>query len=140
MAPGYLYAIGAAITWGLLYALDGKILSKMSPINLLFVQSLFIGLLVLPFVTFGNGMQDLTKNRAIWPLIALTAFLAVISNFWILKSIKLIGPITASSFEISYPFFVALFSMLLFGGRLSLPTILGGVLIFLGSLTVIRYG
>lgn len=140
MEYGYLYAIGAAVTWGLLYAVDGKILSKISPMNLLFIQSLLIGLLALPFVVFGNGTQDLLKNRAMWLIIALTATLAVISNFWILKSIKLVGATTASSFEISYPFFVAIFSTLLFGARFGLPTIAGGILIFPGSSIVIRYG
>lgn len=140
MERGYLYAIGAAVLWGLLYTIDGKILSKMSPMNLLFVQSLLIGLVALPFVAFGNGTENLAKNRAMWPLIALTALLAVISNFWILKSIKIIGPTNASLFEISYPFFVAIFSAMLFGTHFGLPTIAGGIIIFLGSVIVIRYG
>lgn len=140
MEPGYFYAIGAAVLWGLLYTIDGKILSKMSPIHLLFVQSLFIGLVALPFVTFGNGIRDFTKNPMMWFLVALTALIAVISNFWILRSIKILGPTNASLFEISYPFFVAIFSTLLFGSRFSFPTIAGGVIIFLGSVIVIRYG
>lgn len=140
MEPGYLYAIGAAVTWGLMYAIDEKILSKISPLNLLFIQCVLIALILLPFFIVSNGLADLTKNRAIWLLLALTVLLAVIGNFWILKSIQLLGATTASSFEISYPFFVAIFSMLLFGARLSLPVVMGGILIFLGSIVIIRYG
>ena len=140
MEPGYLYAIGAAVTWGLMYAIDGKILEKFSPMNLLFIQCFLLAIVTLPFFILGNGWADLTKNRAVWPLIALTILLAVIANFWILKSIQLLGATTASSFEISYPFFVAIFSMLLFGARLSLPVVMGGMLIFLGSIVIIRYG
>lgn len=140
MEPGYLYAIGAAVTWGLMYAMDEKVLSKISPMNLLFVQCFLIALVTLPFFIMGNGLVDLTKNRTIWPLLALTILLAVIANFWIFKSIQLLGATTASSFEISYPFFVAIFSTLLFGARFGLPTLFGGLLIFLGSIIVIRYG
>lgn len=140
MERGYLYAIGAAITWGLMYAIDEKILSRISPMNLLFVQCFLLAIVTLPFFVLGDGRQDLLKNRNMWPLVGLTIVLAVVGNFWILKSIKMLGATTASSFEISYPFFVAIFSMFLFGTRVSLPVIAGGILIFLGSIIVIRYG
>lgn len=140
MERGYLYAIAAAVTWGLLYAVDGKILSRLEPMSLLFLQSLLIAIITLPFFGMGNGWADITKNRSMWQLIALITLLGAIANFWIFKSIKMIGATNASLFEISYPFFVAMFSVLLFGEQLSLLTIAGGILIFLGSLMVIRYG
>lgn len=141
MERGYLYAIGAAIAWGLMYAMDGKILAKMAPGNLLFVQSLFMTILMLPFFLWNKGIEDLqSAGTSKQLLIGATVLLATVANVWILTSIKLLGPTVASSFEISYPFFVAIFSMLLFGGRLSWPVGLGGVIIFIGSLIIIRYG
>jgi uncharacterized membrane protein len=39
--------------------------------------------------------------------------------------------------EISYPLFVALFSVLFFKGQLQMPVVVGGVFIFIGSAIIV---
>ena len=42
--------------------------------------------------------------------------------------------------EISYPLFVALFSVFLFQGQLQLPVVIGGAFIFIGAAIIVLAG
>ena len=50
---GFLYAIGAAVTWGMVYALDQKILIKLSPLAVLITTSVITILIGVPLMTGG---------------------------------------------------------------------------------------
>lgn len=135
MNIGFLYAVGAALTWGLVYTIDQKILTNVSPIALLFINSIVTAVIVLPLVFFnrdgvktllGSGQQNLA-------LILLSLLLATLANFLIFSAIKHIGASSASVIEIAYPFFVVLFSIILFKITPSVWFFLGGILIFIGS-------
>lgn len=52
MNIGFIYAIGAAITWGLVYTIDQKILQGTSPMTLIFVDSLVAAIIMLPHCFF----------------------------------------------------------------------------------------
>ena len=64
--------------------------------------------------------------------------LAITANFLILTSVKLLGAAPASVIEISYPFFVVLFTVLLYGARMSVQFIAGAALVFLGSALIMK--
>ena len=70
-------------------------------------------------------------------LVGLTLATATAAALAILGSIQLLGANKSAVLEISYPLFVALFSVLLFKGQLHPPVILGGIFIFIGSAIIV---
>ncbi len=137
---GLLYAIAAAITWGLVYTLDQKILLTASPFALVFIDSLLTTALLLPFIIIQRpALISLASTQSrIWVLIIASLALAALANFFIFSSIRLLGASTASIFEIAYPFFVVLFSYFAFGANLNRFFLLGAILIFVGAAIIIR--
>ena len=139
---GFLYAIAAAVMWGLSYTLDQKILTKISPLTLIFVGSLLGALITLPFALADRQsiktLLESGKNNFL--LIFAAVALATLGGFFIFSSIKILGASTASLFEIAYPFFVVLFSFLIFKTTPNLSFMVGAILMFLGSFVIIRFG
>ncbi|MBI5466500.1 MAG: DMT family transporter [Candidatus Kerfeldbacteria bacterium] len=138
---GFAYALGAAVTWGLVYTVNQKVLSTVSPLVYLFLGSLVTAIITLPilFWQLDSVKQVLSANRTMWWFILAGEVLLVLANFFILSSIKSLGAPLAAVIEISYPLFVALFTMLIFGGSLNLYFWLRAALIFLGSSLIIRF-
>lgn len=138
---GYVLAGAAAVGWGLTYAIDQKILGHISPVTLLFVHSVFATIILLPFVLLrvGGGESLGALGRVNWIYFIVAIVVAILANLLILSSIKLLGAPTASIFEIAYPFFVVLFSFFLFRSTPNIYFFLGGALIFLGSLVIIKW-
>ena len=139
---GFSYAIGAAIAWGLAYTIDQKILADTSPAVLLFVSFVVGALLLLPVVLTQSAslfaVFSLGKTRLL--LILASVALATLANYLVLGSIEYVGASFASVVEISYPFFVFLFSFLIFGTELNAYMLIGSVFIFLGSAIIMRFG
>ena len=137
---GFLYAIAAAVTWGIVYALGQKILQHASPLFYLVTASLIAGILSLPFIfaRWDAVQQTLIETKPVWGWILLVEILVFAANFFILASIKELGPALASVIEISYPFFVVLFTYLLFGTTVNIYFWLGAALIFSGA-AIISY-
>lgn len=140
MSTGFMYAIGAAITWGLVYTIDQKILSNVSPLALLLVDAVITIVIVLPFVFFnlesiksllGTGSSNLF-------LVVISVLLAILASYLIFVAIKSLGAGPSSIIEIAYPFFVVLFSYLFYRSTLDLPFYIGGLFIFIGS-AIIAY-
>ena len=71
--------------------------------------------------------------------ICLVVGLTLLANYFILTAINQLNASLASLFEILYPFFVVIFSVLLFGQTISLPSLLGGGLMMVGAYIVIRF-
>ena len=139
---GFLYAVGAAITWGLVYAIDQKILSSLSPFTLLFIDSFLAAVVMLPFIFFSNdSIKSLFSSGWVnFALVVVSLLLATLANFFIFSSIKILGASTASIIEIAYPFFVVFFTYLFFRSALNIYFTIGGVLIFIGSVIIIKFG
>ena len=139
---GFIYAIGAAITWGLLYVIDQKVLATTPPVIFMFVVFVMGAILLAPIVFSQDvalaSIFTLSKPRLL--LILSSVILAILANYLILTSIQKLGASLASVFEISYPFFVFLFSFLIFGSELNAYVIAGALLIFAGSAIVMRFG
>lgn len=140
---GIAYALGAAILWGLVYTFDQKILTKTSPLGILFLGSLITVFATLPFV-FSNSESIkpilYSNNKQFLYLLVGTQLIVILAEFFIFSSIKTVGASTASIFEIAYPFFVAIFTLALFGGGLNVYFWVGGLLMFLGGVIIIRFG
>ena len=140
MNIGFLYATAAAVTWGIVYAIDQKILSGTPPLTLVFVDAIITALVVLPFLLFDGGsiQSVLVSGKFNWTLIVLSILLATLANYLIFSGIKLVGASSASTIEIAYPFFVVLFSFLFFRTLPNIYFAVGGVLIFIGA-AIITY-
>jgi drug/metabolite transporter (DMT)-like permease len=137
---GFIYALAAAILWGLVYTIDQKILYQQTPLSLLFLASLIGLLITIPFIWWNwNNVKPLITNMSslTFFLVLTATILGALANFSIFSSIKILDASVASIFEISYPFFVVLFSWLIFGGSFNLWFFGGALLIFVGSATII---
>lgn len=138
-SSGLFYAVAAAITWGLVYTIDQRVLKGLSPLTLLFVDSVLTGILLLPIAFLQrNSLTSLsTVSGRIWILVVVSLALAALANFFIFSSIKILGASTASIFEIAYPFFVTLFTYIIFGTELNVYFFIGAILIFAGSAIIV---
>lgn len=140
MEVGYFFAICAAIIWGIVYTIDQKILLSTSPFILLFFYSLVTTLVMLPFaildkeafksIFFGN-------KKNLWLILA-CVLLSAVANFLILTGIKKLDAATASIIEIAYPFFVVLFSYVFFRSTPNVYFFIGGALILVGVVVVVK--
>ena len=141
MEVGFVYAVGAAIAWGLVYAIDLKILSDISPMTLLFINSVITAIIMLPFIFFNNGsIKDVfVSGKTSLSLIFISVILVTLANFLILSGIKNLGASTASIIEIAYPFFVVLFSFLLFRSTPNMYFFIGGAFLFVGLVIIIKF-
>lgn len=142
MNRAYLYPFLASITWGMIYSLDQRILQRVSPTLVIFINTGIVMMAFLPVVLFEKETmtQLLRVDKRTLCIIFVTAMLSIAANWFILKGIKDLDASIASMIEISYPIFVAIFSFLFFRTAISPATILGGALILVGSMIVIRYG
>jgi drug/metabolite transporter (DMT)-like permease len=138
---GLVLAVLASVLWGLTYCLDERVLSSLSVFKLYFLHCL-CGVLVAGVIMLVQGASPaslLTFDTATssLPLVGLTLITATAAALSILGSIQLLGASKSAVLEISYPLFVALFSVLLFKGQLQLPVVVGGVFIFIGSAIIV---
>lgn len=135
----YLWAIMASLTWGLSYSLDEKALEKASFVQLLAVNAAITLVVITPIVLLGGSKAPLMSlPPKTLGLILLTSLLALAANAFIFLGIKNLGASTAAVIEISYPFFVILFSALLWKERPSISFFVGAVFIFFGSWIIAR--
>ena len=134
-------AILASVLWGLTYCLDERVLSSLSVFKLYFLHCLcgvlVVGVIMLVQGTSPAGLFTFDRARASLPLVGLTLVTATAAALSILGSIQLLGASKSAVLEISYPLFVALFSVLLFNGQLQMPVVLGGIFIFIGSAIIV---
>lgn len=135
---GLVIAFGAALTWGLVYALDQKVLTELSPVTLLFIQALTTVLILAPFVFSQSDALDSVRalSRPTFYYLLATLVLTVCANILIFYSIQHLGASTAALIEITYPLFVVLFVLVLFGTAPNMYVLLGGGLILIGAMVV----
>ncbi len=143
MNIGLIYAIGAAVVWGMVYAIDQKLLEGTSTIILIFIGSLTTTILMLPFMYFHEqeALKDLFfSGKVNMYVLTLSIVLGSLASFFIYESIRLIGASPASILEIAYPFFVILFTFIFFGTAPNIYFVIGGILIFSGAAIISYFG
>jgi drug/metabolite transporter (DMT)-like permease len=135
MNAGLLYGIGAAVTWGVVYTLDQKILTTTSPMTLLFINSVITAIVMPPviFIEHDSIKELFSTGKANLVLVGISILLAALANFFIFASIKSIGASSASIIEIAYPLFVVIISFIVFRTLPSIPVLIGGTFIFIGA-------
>ena len=138
---GHVLAIVAAILWGLTYCLDEVVLEGLSVAKLYFLHCA-TGMVVAGALLLGGGESPgslfrFDAGKTSPGLLALTLATATGAALAILWSIRLLGAGPSAVLEISYPLFVALFSVLFFHGRIQVPVLVGGVFIFIGAAIIV---
>lgn len=135
---GIIFAFGAAVTWGVVYTVDQKILTELSPLTLLFVQYVVTALILAPFVfaqsSVVQSIHAMSTHTAV--LMLTTILFTIAANMFILNSIKLLGASTASIVEITYPLFVVLLALVIYGTVPNAYVLFGGAIILVGSMIV----
>lgn len=135
-----LFALGASIFWGLTYVFNEKVYEKISVFTSLALASLCIFILtaIIAAIT-GNLKTDLyaiaTSKQLLWYVIG-GIIVLLIAELFIGFSITAKNATLAGLIEISYPIFIALFSYLMYKNQVTIPTIIGGVIIFIGIFVI----
>ena len=138
---GYIYAIAAAVTWGLVYVINAKILNWIDPLPLLFLESVITAAITFPFLLgqWNSAYKAMSSGGTFWTFLIFGELLITVANYFILSSVQHLGAPLAAAIEISYPLFVALFTAILFGGSLNLWFWFGTALIFSGSVIIMKF-
>lgn len=141
----FIYALSAAILWGLTYAFDGQIYKHISVVTSLAIVSLltFVVTSALAY-HFGSLQEDLTtiasSKRILW-LVIFGAITFLAAEILIGVSISHKNATLAGLVEISYPFFIAAFSFLVFREQqMNAVVLVGGLLIFAGVSVIYIFG
>lgn len=139
-----IYSLGAAVTWGLLYAVTGEVIKKLSMFSILSAASLFTGIFFFIISYFSENLsQDLEiikKDSHILKYLLILLLANVAGNFFLFVSIRLKNATAAGMIEISYPLFTALFAWILFKqNNLSFGLIIGGLLIASGVICIMYF-
>ena len=138
-------ALTAAMSWGIHYAAAGA-LSKKLPASLITILYLTLvtvsSVLIMIFI---RGPQLLTQdvinhlNLNVLTQLGIMVVTGCLSNFLIFNAIADSTATKASIVEITYPLFVALFSLVIYGeNSLNLGLGIGGLLIFSGVIIVFK--
>jgi drug/metabolite transporter (DMT)-like permease len=141
MNSGFVFAISAAVSWGLVYVLSERVLRDFNPLTLNFLYGVLTTLLLLPFIWTGHidlgGVT--TSGRTVLSLVFAAVALTLVANFLILMSIDRLGAAPAALIEISYPLFTVLFTLAIFKVIPSWPTLAGGLLIMAGTAIITKF-
>lgn len=138
--PWYLLAFGSALIWGFHYVMLENAMKYITPQTALFLTCLPI--IIVVAVWYNDFVTDLKfimsadlKTKA---QILVITFTSLSATLLLYIAISMKTATHAALIEITYPIFVTLFTLAIFGvNHLSIGTIIGGTLILSGSLVVI---
>jgi len=131
-----IFALGASLFWGISYVLSGEIYKKISLFTSLGIASFVVCIITLLISYFSSSLKpDLisitSSKNLLWYIIGGILSL-LIAELCIGFSIISKNATLAGLIEISYPIFIALFSYLLFKNKITIPTVIGGIIVFFG--------
>lgn len=136
----WMYAVLAALIWGVHYNLLAKSMTVLSPLTAYWMPTIIMVLgLPLFYKQLANDFQ------AAWAAppdvrfaIGTIMFTSFAASFCLYKAIQMHNPVHAGLIEITYPVFITIFAALFFHeNHFDLPTILGGLLILSGSAVIV---
>jgi uncharacterized membrane protein len=133
-----VYAILAAVIWGLNYTLDERVFkNNISPFTLLAFIGLvggFVFLILSYFNRLKTDIQIITHNKTVLIILLSTIVAANLGTLFIALSIQAKNATLAAIIELAYPVFTIFFSWMLFKENyLNLQVVLGGILIMAGA-------
>jgi drug/metabolite transporter (DMT)-like permease len=141
----FFYAVAASILWGISYALLDELLKKLSFATLILYSStasLIFGLcLGLAKNSFAPDWQILKSGGRETKMLAISVFIYIAANLFIMSSINAKNATMAAMIEITYPLFTALFAWLLFSEvQVTAGTLVGAGLVLAGVACIYFFG
>jgi len=137
-----VYAVLAAVLWGLNYSVAERVLKDISPVTLLALEMLGGGILFLGLSFILNLKSDyinIFRSGSTFTWVTLEVITVIIANFFIVYSIQAKNATVAGLVELMYPIFTIMFSWFLFKYyHVNLPVLVGGSLIMIG-VTIISF-
>ena len=134
----FFAALACAILWGLSYTLTQKVLDSGVPVSIVmvFTGTVFLILSIILSFSMGElkaGLIEIARNKHNLILLITTSIIYVAGSYLIYFAIHEKNATLASLIEISYPFFVCLFSYIIFKDiQINFWTAIGGIMIFFG--------
>lgn len=138
------YALGAAIIWGINYAVSGRLLERgMSPQTLFLVDLIFgtvmVALLISVTGRWTTTLGELRNAQPDLPWLLVAVAATTVAGLLIFFSIEAKNATLSSLIEVTYPLFTAFFAWFFFRQTtLNTATIIGALFIFAGVLIVAR--
>ena len=139
-----VYALAAAVIWGVNYAVSGRLLERgLSPQTLFLLDLLFGMLAIGALVTFTGRWPataaELRNLHGDWAWVVVAIAATTSAGLLIFMSIEAKNATLASLIEVTYPIFTAFFAWALFRQTtLNAATVVGALLIFAGVVIVAR--
>lgn len=140
--PGIIYALIASVIWGVNYAIAEQTYKYISIYTSLSIEML-IGSIVCMLI--GNNLivtdvKAVMSNNKLLGLVIISCLLFNAAMIMIARSIQVSNATVAGLIEICYPLFTILATLIIFNKHhLSLPVIIGGLLILAGVLVITIY-
>jgi drug/metabolite transporter (DMT)-like permease len=137
---GVVVVLTATASWSLLTALIKKWLPGVSPS---FAVSVILTI-VTPFflltdIIMSGGLRIPQTTPYMWTMMIISGILGVgIAHTSYYRSVPVLGVALCASIDLSRPLLVALISFFLYGERLTIPQMIGGILLIAGSYLVIK--
>ncbi len=135
-----LFALGASLLWGLTYVFNEQVYKKISVLTSLGITSVVVGVVTILIALMAGVLKPdiatLGSSKKLLGYLAAGAGSLLIAELFIGFSIFNKNATLAGLIEISYPIFIALFSYLLFRNQVSMHTIVGGIIVFVGIFVI----
>jgi drug/metabolite transporter (DMT)-like permease len=137
-----LFALSAAIFWGLAYTMSGQVVKSgiSTPFILGFVAAVTLPVYVTALIkteSFRPSLEIVMNNKILLLFLGVQAISLMMGQYLIYAAIAQKSVTYAAVLEISYPIFVCLFTWVLFRDlQMSWNIAVGGLMIFAGSALV----
>ncbi|ULT59549.1 DMT family transporter [Neobacillus drentensis] len=138
---GILFALGAAIFWGLEgvisdWGMKGKEVVPLYAVNIRQMTSaLCYGLLIVPFLHGHHFALQVASSNIVW-IIVIAGLLGTANYSLYYTSIHLIGTAKGQSLNNTYVFWAIVTEMIFIGTPISLQFAIGALIVILGSILV----
>lgn len=137
----FIYATLASAFWGLTYVMSEQVFKHISITTALAINAAIIalvaGIAALATGVLRTDLATISSSGKVAGLVLTGALVLVVAEIFISLSIVSKNASLAGLVEITYPLFIALFAFLIFKeSQLTLPTLLGGLLILVGVAVV----
>lgn len=135
-----IYAVFAAILWGLNYSIAEKVSEHISLITMLAIEMILgsiISSCIAYFYSFKPDVITLWNNPSLMRLALSQVLIFTLASVFIVISIQNKNATVAGLIELTYPVFTILFTWYFFHqNHISLPIIIGGGFITIGVLII----
>ena len=135
---GILMLIIAGVAWAFYNFLTKKVVNHYPSITLLFYQTLFGAIFMLPLSLFERDAWMAPTTMSLLMMLFLGVFCSVIAYLLYNLGLKALSPSTVISMLNLVPIFGVMFSFLLLGEAITLRMVIGGAIIILGVMLSVR--